>query len=114
MRRAQALLVILALLATPLAIFANASRCCQATCPMCASMQHSKMAHCTCPMNNAKCGTNGKTQLPNFALASPLAPTLPLPFFQIAAPPANRAASASVAPALSFGFVSPPFAPPRN
>ena len=114
MRRAQALLVILALLATPLAIFANAGCCCQTTCPMCAAMQHGKMAHCTCPMNKAKCGTNGKTQLPDFALASPLAPTVPLPFFHIAAPAVSRAASIDAVIAPSYGFLSPPFAPPRS
>ncbi|HEY6467864.1 MAG TPA: hypothetical protein VIY69_17815 [Candidatus Acidoferrales bacterium] len=114
MCRAQALLVILALLATPLAVFANASCCCQTTCPICAAMQHGKMAHCSCPMYNAKCGTNGKTQLPDFALAAPLAPTVPLPFFHIAAPSVSRIASRDSAPALTYGFVSPPFAPPRN
>jgi len=114
MRRAQALLVILALLATPLAIFANVSCCCQTTCPICATTQHSKMAHCSCPMNNAKCGTNGKTQLPDFALASPLAPTVPLPFFQIGAPSMSSVAPLEAAPALAYGFASPPFSPPRS
>lgn len=114
MRRAQALLVILALLATPLAVFAGASCCCQQTCPICAAMQHGKMAHCSCPMYNAKCGMNGKTQLPDFALVSGLAPTMPLPFFDFPAPSLSRSAIFENMPALSHGFVSPPFAPPRT
>ena len=113
MRRFQAVLVILALLATPLAIFASANCCCQTTCPMCAAM-HGKMAHCTCPMHNAKCGMTGKMQLPDFALASPLAPTVPQPFFRMTRPTAARALYAEMVPALPQGFQSPPFAPPRS
>lgn len=114
MRRIQALLVILAMLSTPLALFAGASCCCQTVCPMCAAMQHSKMTHCTCPMHNAKCGMNGKTQLPDFALASPLAPTVPLPFFRMTRPGATRASVAEEITAPLQGFHSPPFAPPRS
>lgn len=113
MRRFQAILVILALLATPLTLFASASCCCQTMCPICTAMQ-GEMAHCTCPMHNAKCGTNGKMQLPDFALASPLAPTVPQPFFRMTRPAATRILQAEAVPALPHGFQSPPFAPPRS
>jgi hypothetical protein len=115
MRRAQALLVILALLATPLAVVAGLNSCEQVACPLCAAIQHGKTMSCSCPMRHVgKCGSTAQTQLPDFALADAFAPTAPLPFFTVTAPATGRMAWTDFAPSVSHGFLSPPFAPPRS
>ena len=114
MRRAHAIIVILALLTTPLALVAAVASCTPATYSTCAAMQHAKMRVCKCPMGLAgKCGSGGQAQLPDFALGSPLAPTVLLPFYSLNAPSATRSEWADFAPSATHGFVSPPFAPPR-
>jgi hypothetical protein len=60
------------------------------------------------------CGQTKQAEMPDFALVSPLAPTAPIPFFELNAPSVDRAAQADFAPSLSHGFFSPPFAPPRG
>jgi hypothetical protein len=115
MRRTQALILILALLATPLALIAGVKSCASVACPMCAALQHGKMSVCNCPVRHTgKCGSNGQTQLPDFALASALAPTAPLPFFQMNAPSIARLTSSETGATASHGFLVPPFAPPRS
>lgn len=111
MRRIQALLVILALLAIPLALFASASCCCQITCPMCAATD-GNATHYSCPMRAS--GTNGKAQLPDFSFAAPLAPTVPQPFFRVTRPMTARAFQPELILVLSQGFLLPPFAPPKS
>jgi hypothetical protein len=118
MRRAHAILVILTLLATPFALAAGVDSCAAGTyanCPICASAQHGKMAACNCPMRRSgKCGSGSQSQFPDFALAAPLAPTAPLPFFQMNAPSSARAEWAETQAASAAGFFAPPFAPPRS
>ena len=111
MRQAKALLIILALLSTPLALFGAVRACAPVTCAFCAGMSHGNtggMAAAECPMNK-------KAPLPDAALASPLAPTAPLPFFQMAAPAVNRGGFLATFEArISFGFLALPFIPPRS
>jgi hypothetical protein len=113
MRRVQAILVIFALLAIPPALLAGFQSCASAVCPICAAASHGKSVSCRCPMQHmSNCGT--KAPLPDFALVSPLAPTAPLPFFELNAPSMSRVAQSDFAAHSSHGFFSPPFAPPRS
>jgi hypothetical protein len=117
MRRAQALLVVVALLATPLALLAGVNSCAQVMCPMCAAAaQHAKGTKCNCPASHTagKCGSSGQTQFPDFALANALAPTAPLPFFEMNPPSTNRAVASDLPIVDSRGFLYPPVAPPRS
>ena len=116
MRRAQAILVILSLLAVPLALVTCVNSCDQIVCGCCATMSHGKSMNCRSGMSG-KCSMSGRgqeQQLPDFVLAAHQSRTAPLPFVRLAEPSSLRFAIADSAPSLAVGFSSAPFEPPRS
>lgn len=128
-RRAQALLVILALFATPMALLARAATpdSCDGMCCM-PHASHSSPMHHTAPAaskSDADCQhseltcamecsmKSGHTQF-NFGLLAPIAPTKPSPLASIA--PAQNSKPTFAAPHQIHltDFASSPFQPPRQ
>jgi len=121
MRRMKAMLVIVALLATPLALLARAIACesCACVTMCCAShsahRQRGKGALCSSSSNEqgAQCGMKSGKQLPDFGLLAPIAPTAPLPLARLAAPKVSRNAVSPLVEFARSGFLAAPFEPPR-
>jgi len=114
MRRAKAILVIVALLAIPLALLARSGSCEQAQCMCClmhgAKAQHGKgmsCSHCA----GKKCGMGAA--IPDFGLNALMAPTAPAAVAALHAPGAQRRVVLSFAQSNVAGFTSIPFEPPR-
>ena len=115
MRRAQAVLLILSLLAVPLALMACIDSCDQVSCPCCADMSHGNSMNCRSAMTG-HCDMSGRGQtqeLPAFLLAAHQARTAALPFATVSAPPFSRTSLVNFVPSLSSGFHAVPFEPPR-
>jgi len=122
MRRTHAILVILALLATPMALLAR-SDCSQTACDcMCSLVNRSLAAQARrAPMlcgqaagSTHQCAMNTKHHPPDYGLNTLMAPTAPLP---IAALTISAAAARVFAPQMlctPSGFLSAPFEPPRS
>jgi hypothetical protein len=115
MRRAQAVFLILSLLAVPLALMTCVDSCDQVVCPCCANMGHGKAMNCRSGMAGicAMSGRGETQKLPAFLLAAHQARTAALPFATVAAPPFKRATFVAFVPSLSSGFHAVPFEPPR-
>jgi hypothetical protein len=116
MRRAQAVLLILALLAVPLAAIAYVDSCVQIACPCCADMDHSKAPHCRSALSGNCCmsGRGEAPPLPDFLLAAHQARLSARPFARLAAPSFTRSAVSDSVLSASAGFRSAPFEPPRS
>ncbi len=132
MRRTQAILVILALLSTPLALLARTTASdamdCNGMCCLPHGPHHS-MPHQT-PQNSGhngmacehgalgyalECTLKSGHQRLDYGLLSPIAPTKPSALVSITAVNLPRAAGfQSYAQNLSAGFLSNPFQPPRS
>lgn len=132
MRRTQAILVILALLATPLALLARAtgmdSMACNGMCCLPHGHHHSMAADA--PQRSARdgmscehgalghileCTMKPGHQRMEYGFLSPLAPTRPSALAAVAALNLPRVASFhSPAENLSAGFLADPFQPPRS
>lgn len=131
MRRMQALLVIVALLATPLALLARATAAGSMDCGgMCClphaghhhlsqpsphnatTCKHGSLGHAfECTMHSGRSGHQGA----DYGLLSPIAPTKPSALASIAALGAPRiAALLFTIENLSAGFDLNPFQPPRS
>jgi hypothetical protein len=113
MRRAQAILVVVALLAAPLALLARGMACESSSCTMMCCLPQGSHSHqgqpmaCNCPMKSGK-------RLPDFGLLAPIAPTAPAAHVTLAAPEITRGFFSVFAQSASSGFLSAPFEPPRT
>jgi hypothetical protein len=132
MRRTQAILVVLALLATPLSLLARArgmdAMACNGMCCL-SHGSHHPMAHHTpqssthdgisCEHGAAahifECAMNAGDHHVDNGLLSPLAPTKPSALASITALNAPRIAGFQALPQdISAGFLTNPFQPPRT
>jgi len=122
MRRAHAILVILALLATPMALLAR-SDCNPSACDcMCALVNKTLLAHghhapLLCGQGAGsmhQCAMNTKHHPPDYGLNALMAPTAPLPVASFAASVATAQVFAPQTPSMPSGFLAAPFEPPRS
>ncbi|HXQ26347.1 MAG TPA: hypothetical protein VN822_08085 [Candidatus Acidoferrales bacterium] len=111
MRRLRAIVVILALLATPLALLARGMACEAAACTMCCPM-HASHSHSGQPMA-CQCSTKSRNSAPDFGLIAPITPTRPAPRVTVFGPEVNRQLLSSYAQSAVSGFLSAPLQPPR-
>jgi hypothetical protein len=120
MRRVQSAIVIVVLLAIPVALPARTGPCAEFECGhMCALILHSVRAadhqHCVCgmAMGESQCSQHSSQKIPDYGLNAPIAPTMPSVRAAIVPPvPTRRAAPARTRFADS-DFVSEFFKPPR-
>ena len=112
MRRVPILVVVIALLATPLALLARAISCESAACKVTCCLLHSSHALKGSALA-CHCSTKSGKQLPEFGRIAPIAPTAPQEFAAIDAPAALRQPVRSYSPSIAQGFASMPFNPPR-
>src|ERR1700722_10779620 len=119
MRRAQAILVIVALLATPLALLARsaggsmsgcAGMCCPTHVPHAARVLHEKMLchHGEFAHVFERMMTSGQPCL-DYRLSLPVAPTAPSAIGSVGSPGVSRAVTAPRYEGASSGFLSTPF-----
>jgi hypothetical protein len=120
MRRAHAILVILALLATPMALLAR-SDCDQAACDcICNLVNRALQAHraptlCGQAAGSLhQCAMNTKHHPPDYGLNTLMAPTAPLPTAALAASVATAQIFAPRMLSTPSGFFAAPFEPPRS
>jgi hypothetical protein len=119
MRRVQSAIVIVALLAIPLALVARTGPCAQSQCSrMCDLILRSvrvQHMHCTCGMtaDGSQCQKNSSQKLPDYGLNAPMAPTMPSARVALVAPSFTRRAVARELESPAFGFRSEPIQPPR-
>ena len=123
MRRVHSILVILALLATPMALLAR-SDCNQSACdcgcdlvnrtvlahgrhapPLCGGQAGGSMHHCT---------MNTKQHPPDYGLNTLMAPTAPLPLASLAASVTTVQVFAPQMLSTPSGLLAAPFEPPRS
>ncbi|MDE3170424.1 MAG: hypothetical protein KGL75_09790 [Acidobacteriota bacterium] len=119
MRRVPSMIVILALLAVPVALVARTGPCARSDCDqMCGLVLRSVRAglhgHCVCGMNRGtgECPTPSQ-KLPDYGLNAPIAPTMLSARLTIARPIPTLRAAESTADFVSSGFISDVFEPPR-
>jgi len=114
MRRAEAIVVIIVLLALPLALLARGGPCQQTTCMCCllhgAKGPQGKTMACSHCAGHGQCGL---TTAHDFGLHELMAPTAPAAAVRLVAPDGVRRAVVALAPANATGFISAPFNPPR-
>jgi len=124
MRRAHAILVILALLATPMALLAR-SDCDRSGCDcMCDLVNRSLQAHAQARRGPMLCGQAATSihqcamktrhRALDFGLNTLMAPTAPLPMADFAAPLASEQLLAPRTLLAPSGFFSAPYQPPRS
>ena len=126
MRRVQAILAIIALLAVPLALFARGEACQKTECPICAAREssdqgkgdhgkgdQSKGASCSRCGGQGKCGM-GTPAAPDYGVNSPMAPTTPEALVTLPEPRAARQDVLYRTQSIAPGFTSAPFNPPRS
>jgi hypothetical protein len=115
-RRLQAILAIVALLAVPLALFARGEACQRTECPCCAahaSQNHGKRMSCSQCSGQGKCGMSTPAA-PDYGLNAPMAPTAPESLATLPEPDAARYNVLYRAQSIAPGFTSAPFNPPRS
>jgi hypothetical protein len=110
MRRIQTSVIIIALLATPLALLARGMACETSPVRMCCMVHGSHASRgqamaCHCGMK--------QNQMPDFGLLAPIAPTKTESLARPANPELSRRDFAGYAQAAASGFSSAPFEPPR-
>jgi len=111
MRRIQIAVVVLSLLATPLALLARAMACESTSCPMMCCLPHGSHSGSSLP---CRCSGKSQKQLPDFGLVAPMAPTTPEEFAALEAPDAVRQSIRISSQAPTRGFSVGPFNPPRS
>jgi hypothetical protein len=122
MRRTHAILVILALLATPLALLARSDcgpSACHCMCSLVnrslASQAHRAQMLCGQAAGSLhQCAMNTKHHPPDYGLNTLMAPTAPLPIAAFAASVATAQVFAPQMLSVPSGFFSAPFEPPRS
>jgi hypothetical protein len=113
-RRVQAILSIIALLAVPLALFARGEACQNPVCACCmahSSQTHGKGMSCSHCAGQGKCGMSATT--PDYGVNSPMAPTMAEALVAIVEPSTVRAAVPHFVSSRASGFAFLPFEPPR-
>ena len=123
MRRTQAILVIVALLATPLALVARGLACDTSVCvcaccrphghsspPQFTAAEHRRIAAGYCPY----CGMKLKHRSMDYGFLAPIAPTAPLPVAAVPSPAIARETVAIFTPSPLSGYLPEPFEPPRT
>src|ERR1700722_4790147 len=123
MRRAQTILVIIALLATPLALLARsvagcmsgcAGICCPAHGSHAARVLHKKMLCHPGELGHVfECTMTSGHHGIDYGLIVPIAPTAPSVIASVGIPEVSRAVTAQLLEVASSGFLSTPFQPPR-
>jgi hypothetical protein len=118
MLRLPAYLVVVALLATPLALLARGIACDPSACDcisMCAREAAAHNQHlCGAVKQAPMCGTHRGNHALDYGFIAPLAPTAPLPRVQLAKPNASIEGVTWYAQSAITGFLSAPFEPPRS
>jgi hypothetical protein len=121
MLRFPAYLVIVGLLAAPLALLARGIVCNPAECNcmlVCAGQaSHAAAADrrlCGSTKHAPMCGTHQGHHALDYGFIAPIAPTAPLPHAQLAAPLISHEFVALYAQSAVAGFSSAPFEPPRS
>jgi hypothetical protein len=127
MRRAQSVLLVIALLATPLALLARANSYAASDCGQFCCLPHAAHASETrqsiadgmsCQHGAAGhtliCSMKSGSHHIDYGLNSPVDPTSVSSLIQIAPPVVSRSAPASQVEFPAFGLHSPPFEPPRS
>jgi hypothetical protein len=130
MRRAQAIIVIIALLATPLALLARAAADGASDCNRTCCLQHgSHSAHMHHPMNSpaaqgAFCPHRGTEKDCScvmkaghdhvaYGFLAPIVPTAPSAILSVEFPDTSSGMSSPLTEFPATGFLSAPFEPPR-
>jgi hypothetical protein len=121
MRRAHAILVILALLATPMALLAR-SDCDQSGCDCtCTLVNKTLLAHGHAPLlcgqaagSLHQCAMHAKHQPLDYGLNTLMAPTAPLPVVSLTASAVAAPVFAPQTLSAPSGFLAAPFEPPRS
>jgi hypothetical protein len=121
MRRFQAILAVIALLASPLALLARSTpddptQCCGTYCPMRSahSSQHGKIICGSLSAAERSCGcTMRSNQQPDYGLNTIMAPTMPSALARLNIPVSSRHATISYAEFSLSGSDATPFHPPR-
>jgi hypothetical protein len=111
MQRVKAAIILVALLAVPLAFLARGMACESASGLMICCMLHGSH-HGNQPMV-CHCAGKSSQHLPDFGLIAPLPPTEPEAFAVVAAPSFLRQPIHSQSQSSLPGFVSVPFEPPK-
>jgi len=109
MRRMKVMAIIIALLATPLALLARGMACEASPAMMCCAYhgsQHGKAMVC-------HCATKSKAHPPDFGLIAPFPPTKPASLARLVDPGLSRRAFGIYSQSAAQGFFSAPFEPPR-
>jgi hypothetical protein len=114
MRRIQAAGVVLALLAVPLALVARGQVCASQQCVMACCRGHHAMKCGRGAAGMSHCAMCSESRpMPDYGLASPIAPFDLPASVELPRPVAARAVSVVMAVSDSAGHFSPPFNPPR-
>jgi hypothetical protein len=122
MRRFHAILVMIALLASPLALLARSTpddptQCCGTYCPMRGthSGQHGKAMCGSLSVTERSCGcTMRSNQQPDYGLNTIMAPTMPSALARLNAPISSRQSTIYFAAFSLSGSDAAPFHPPRS
>lgn len=122
MHRAHAILVILALLATPMALLARSDcseSACDCTCTLVNKtfLAHGRRGPLLCGQaagSMHQCAMNTKHHPPDYGLNALMAPTAPLPVASLAASVIRADVFAPQMPSAPSGFLAAPFEPPRR
>lgn len=118
MPRISALLVVIALLAAPVALLARGIFCdptecnCATICPMMQDSHSQPM--CGMAKHAPMCGTHQGRHALDYGFIAPFAPTAPLPQAQLAAPLASLEFLEPFAQFSIDGVPAAPFNPPRS
>jgi hypothetical protein len=130
MRRVQAIIVVVALLATPLALLAHAASVGNPGCNrMCCLQHHSHPAHTHHPAKTAtaqgafchlggahqdcSCSMRAGDQQMDYGFLAPIVPATPSAIASVVIPNATRRIASPISALLTTGFLSAPFEPPR-
>jgi hypothetical protein len=111
MHRIKASLIVMALLATPLALLARGMACEASSTMMCCAFHGSHSRHGQAMA--CHCATKSGARLPDFGLIAPIAPTKPASLAMLASPELIGRAFVIYAQSPVSGFFSAPFEPPR-
>ncbi|MGH9745654.1 MAG: hypothetical protein ACRD59_06035 [Candidatus Acidiferrales bacterium] len=131
MQRAQAILIVLALLATPLSLFARTSAGMSSDCNnLCclphgshaahshavaaASKQEGMSCHHGAAGHRAECTMKAGHHAMDYGFFAPIAPTTPSAIVRASSPASARLALTQSSASLLLGFTAAPFQPPRS
>ncbi|MGB9070304.1 MAG: hypothetical protein WCC21_17180 [Candidatus Acidiferrales bacterium] len=112
MRRAEAILVVLTLLALPLAPLAWGVSCQSAAGPMFCCLMHKMQTPSGKPMI-CHCPGRSQQQTPEFTMVAPIPPAAAAARVEVTAPQEVRGSFYMLSQTIASGFRSAPFKPPR-